>query len=145
VSRGILSVCCELSATRIGAGTVVMLPPAATRPPMFETTRIIGYYCLPLLAAITSFLNIIFATMITIRLVIHQRQMKKLLGKAYASPYNRTISIIIESCALIAVTNPVLIMVSYSPTAYIPQGLIIHVSVSFLSSLQSGSFITSSY
>jgi len=111
-------------------------------------TLIIGYFCLPVLAAITSFVNIIFASMITIRLVIHQRQTKKLLGKAYASPYNRTISIIVESCALIAVTNLVfvsLLLGSWTYTAYIPEVLIIHVSVSFLSSLQSGSLITSSY
>jgi len=116
-----------------------------------KTTMVIGFVCLAVLSAITSFVNIIFATMITIRLVIHQRRIKKLLGKAYASPYHRTISIIVESCALIAVTNVVfvsLLLGSGSFNVYIPEVLIIHVSVSFFclfSQVRSDPKITPSY
>jgi len=116
--------CCKLSIMFLGAGAMMMV----SVPSLLLT--IVGQASL---AAITSFVNIIFATMITIRLVIHQWQMKKLLGKAYASPYNRTISIIVESCGLIAVTNLVfvsLLMVG-QPAAYIPEVLMVHVSVNF--------------
>ena len=127
------SLFCELKTAFLGFGFTMMVPTTS------GDIQVVEFYSLPVLAAITSFVNIVFATMITIRLVIHQQQMKKLLGKAYASPYNRTISIIVESCALIAVTNLVFVclLMQRQTAAYFPEVLLVHVSVSSLSPLQS--------
>lgn len=132
------SACCELSITFLGLGSMTMVPS------LFLPLNPVGFYCLSALAVTTSFVNIVFAAMITIRLVIHQRQMKKLLGQAYTSPYNRTISIIVESCMLIVVTNLVFLslLLDHQVAAYIPSVLMIHASVSSLSLLQSCSFKT---
>jgi len=54
------------------------------------------------LGSITVLGNVIFATLITVRVYYRQRQISKILGKAYGSPYTRIISICVESCALIA-------------------------------------------
>ena len=84
------------------------------------------------LSSITVLGNVIFATLITVRLLSHQRQISKLLGKAFGSPYTRTISICVESCALITVVYFVfLILLSLKYYAFqIPRGLVVHASVS---------------
>jgi len=58
----------------------------------------------PGLAIVTVLVNLIFATLIVVRILNYQRQISKLLGKAYGSPYTRIISICVESCALITIT-----------------------------------------
>ena len=127
--------CYELIITFLGAGSMMMVQ---------SLVGSVGFDCLPALAAITSFVNIVFATLITIRLVFHQRRMKKLLGNAYASPYNRTISIIVESCALIVVTNLVFLslLMDKQTAAYFPEVLMVHISVSSSSPLHSRLFKT---
>lgn len=85
------------------------------------------------LSSITVLGNVIFATLITVRLLNHQRQISKILGKAFGSPYTRTITICVESCALItAVYLIFLLLLLLNCYAFqIPRGLVVHASVSF--------------
>ncbi|CAA7264906.1 unnamed protein product [Cyclocybe aegerita] len=70
---------------------------------IFKTTHLVGSLFMIAVPCATSITNIIFATLITLRLLWHQSRMKEALGWAYKSPYTRIITICIESCSLIIV------------------------------------------
>ena len=96
---------------------LVPIPPPRARisiPHIYTFTLAIGGFTIftfasvdvfyPGLAIVTVLVNLIFATLIIVRILNYQRQISKLLGKAYGSPYTRIISICVESCALITIT-----------------------------------------
>jgi len=91
----------------------------------------------PGLAIITILGNLIFATLIVVRIMNYQREISKLLGKEYGSPYTRIMSICVEACALITITYLVflLFMFLYPFASWIPRILTVHVSVSFSSQI----------
>jgi len=85
------------------------------------------------LGSITVLGNVIFATLITVRVYYHQQQISKIFGKAYGSPYTRVISICIESCALIAFIYLAFLPCYYLLPRYasrVQQVLMVHASVS---------------
>ncbi|KAF8965479.1 hypothetical protein BDZ97DRAFT_1918318 [Flammula alnicola] len=60
-----------------------------------------------LLAALTALVNLILALLIVLRLVYHQRRLRKMLGVAHGSGYARIMAMCIESCALIVIFSGV--------------------------------------
>ncbi|KAJ3496260.1 hypothetical protein NLJ89_g10511 [Agrocybe chaxingu] len=86
---------------------------------------------LAILPAVTVFNNVVLASLISFRLVWHQNRTRRLLGKAYGSPYKRVISICVESCSLIIVVNIIFLalLVNLSPDALIVESLLTHTSV----------------
>jgi len=96
------------------------------------------YAMLLMLASITVLGNVIFATLITIRVYSLQRRISKIFGKAYSSLYIRIISICVESCALTTVVYFIFLLFTYfrllpGHWTIIPQALVVHASVSLYS------------
>ncbi|KAF9046187.1 hypothetical protein BJ165DRAFT_1134203 [Panaeolus papilionaceus] len=58
---------------------------------------------LTLFASATISINIVFTTLISIRLWRHQSRLKKLLGPGHRSVYRRIVIILLESAALVVV------------------------------------------
>jgi len=96
------------------------------------------YVMLLMLASITVLGNVIFATLITIRVYSLQRHISKIFGKAYGSLYMRITSICVESCVLTTVVYFIFLLFTYfrllpGHWTIIPQALVVSASVSLYS------------
>jgi len=55
----------------------------------------------------STFVNIILAALIILRLIHHQRHIRKVLGAQHGSPYSKVITMCVESSALIVIFSGV--------------------------------------
>ena len=84
------------------------------------------------LALLSTVANIILASLIILRLVRHQRHIRKVLGVAHGSPYSKVITMCVESSALIIIFSAAYIVLGYMrPTGsvFIPLLLLPHICV----------------
>ncbi|KAJ3505395.1 hypothetical protein NLJ89_g7440 [Agrocybe chaxingu] len=83
------------------------------------------------LVSLTSFVNLTLAVLVTVRLYHHQRNTRKILGAEYGSPYSRTITICVESCALIVVVDLayIILLILNPNTSAVFGQLLVHASV----------------
>ncbi|CAA7264907.1 unnamed protein product [Cyclocybe aegerita] len=98
---------------------------------IFRTERLAASIFMVILPCATSLTNVAFASLISFRLLWHQKRMRDALGWTYGSPYTRTINICIESCSLIIVASVAFLAlrIKNQTAAAIPEMLLIHASV----------------
>ncbi|CAA7270514.1 unnamed protein product [Cyclocybe aegerita] len=84
-----------------------------------------------ILACLTALVNTTLAMLVSLRLYLHQKHTRKILGSEYGSPYSRIITICIEACALIVICECLFIVLFFVPgrSSTIPEQLMVHVSV----------------
>jgi len=79
----------------------------------------------------TTFVNLVLALLVLLRLLYYQRFISKTLGAAHGSPYLRVISMCVESCGLIVVmsTTNIVMIITNNITYLIPFMLLPHICV----------------
>ena len=84
----------------------------------------------------STFVNIILAVLIILRLIHHQRHIRKVLGAQHGSPYSKIITMCVESSALIVNFSGVYIVLALEEGngSLIPFLLLPHICVSGLES-----------
>ena len=83
------------------------------------------------LIAFSTLVNIILALLIVLRLVHHQRHIRKVLGAQHGSPYSKVITMCVESSALIVIFSGVYTVLIFEQGngALIPFLLLPHICV----------------
>ncbi|KIM43508.1 hypothetical protein M413DRAFT_25866 [Hebeloma cylindrosporum] len=81
----------------------------------------------------STLVNIILAALIILRLIHHQRHIRKVLGAQHGSPYSKIITMCVESSALIVIFSGVYSVISLAeadgPSELIPFLLLPHICV----------------
>ncbi|PPQ82746.1 hypothetical protein CVT25_009300, partial [Psilocybe cyanescens] len=82
---------------------------------------------------ISAFANILLATLISVRLIQHQRHLRKTLGKSHGSLYTRVITMCVESSALIVMfclpSVAAALVVNYPSLSQATMGVLAYVYV----------------
>ena len=89
------------------------------------------------LVSLSILVNIILALLIILRLVHHQRHIRKVLGAEHGSPYSKVITMCVESSALIIIFGGVYTALGSVPgmangSVIVPLLLLPHICVSSL-------------
>ena len=79
-------------------------------------------------ALVSSLVNIILASLIVLRLVRHQRHVRRVLGAEHGSAYSKVITVCVESSTLIVVCI-VLVLTQPTGSEFIPLLLLPHICV----------------
>ncbi|KIM43523.1 hypothetical protein M413DRAFT_382906 [Hebeloma cylindrosporum] len=109
-----------LSILSLGSGVMTFI--ALTTDPIF--TRV--------LIMCSTLVNIVLAALIILRLIYHQRHIRKVLGMAHGSPYSKVITMCVESSALIVIFGGVYTVLAFEQgngSVLIPFLLLPHICV----------------
>jgi len=93
---------------------------------------IIGYTCFLVVIGVTVILNLVTATLITLRILFFQRHIRKTIGlEPGDSPYMTVLALCVESSALIVVFSLIYFILYFQQAnaSYIPMQLLVHVYV----------------
>ena len=115
-----------------------MLPPSSTGSGIVSLIHpLIGHMNgIVFIIIFTTAVNILLSGLITVRILHHEKVLRKLLGIRQVSPYTRVMAMCIESCSLIIFTSILFLCLYYSNVRngfLIPLLLLPHVCVSKLS------------
>ena len=80
-------------------------------------------------ALVSSLVNIILASLIVLRLVRHQRHVRRVLGAEHGSAYSKVITVCVESSTLIVAVCIVLVLTQPTGSEFIPLLLLPHICV----------------
>jgi hypothetical protein len=91
------------------------------------TTDILSMVVIPF----STLVNIILAALIILRLIQHQRHIRKVLGAQHGSPYSKVITMCVESSALIVIFSGVYTVLAFreGDGSFIPFLLLPHICV----------------
>jgi len=89
------------------------------------------------IVSLSTFVNIILAFLIILRLVHHQQHIRKVLGAEHGSPYSKVITMCVESSALIVIVGGAYVVLCFRPgwangSVIVPFLLLPHICVSGL-------------
>ena len=89
------------------------------------------------IVSLSTFVNIILALLIILRLLHHQRHIRKVLGAEHGSPNSKVITMCVESSALIVIVGGVYVILDSGPgrangSMIVPFLLLPHICVSGL-------------
>ena len=90
-------------------------------------------WILVIFITITAFVNVVIAILIVVRLFLHQRYIRGVLGPAYASGYTRVMAMCVESSSLIVAFNIAYLALDFEEFlgTVILINLLVHIYVSF--------------
>ena len=90
-----------------------------------------GFYFFLAITAVTVFLNLVTATLITLRTLHFNRKIQKTGGLESNNPYMRIITICVESSALIVVFGLIYLILYFNAygASIIPIQMLVHVYV----------------
>ena len=90
-----------------------------------------GIYFFLTITAVTVFLNLVTATLITLRILYFDRYIRKTVGLESNNPYMKIITICVESSALIFVFALIYLILYFKANhaSIIPLQLLVHVYV----------------
>ena len=74
---------------------------------MFLDLDLSSFFAVTVLISLSTIVNIILALLIILRLIRHQRYIRKVLGAEHGSPYSKVITMCVESSALIVIISGV--------------------------------------
>ena len=89
-----------------------------------------GSFFTMVIVLLTTLVNITLALLIILRLIHHQRHIRKILGAQHGSPYSKIITMCVESSALIIFSGVCSVLIFEQPYgALIPFLLLPHICV----------------